>query len=780
MKTTFSRFTLIFTVTCAIFPFKTSVLAQDAPAENTASSGTITGTIVNATTQEPVVGATVTLVDTKFGAIANSAGKFTIKNAPAGVYSLKVTALGYDAFLQSDVVVSTGKPFSVIIEMRESAIQIDEVQVTASYFQKTPETITSTQLLGAEEIRRAPGVQEDVVRAVALLPGVGVTSAGRNDLVVRGGAPFENLFFVDNIEVPNINHFGSQGSTGGPLSLINIDFVREASFSAGGFGAKFGDKVSSLTNITLREGNEDDYGGEVNLSATGFGIIGEGPLGENGNFLFSVRRSYLDFIFKATGLSFIPQYWDFQTKLTHRFDEKNSLSFLTIGALNDVEVDNDDAEGRFKNSRVAIPSQQQYFSGLTWKHLLKNGFMNVTLGRTFTNFDTFQNDSLLKPILKNSSAEGENSLRTDVVMQAFGTGEINFGANAKYASKLDYDILIPGEVRRAEDGTPQPLQTDTSFTALRGGVYGTAVYPVSESFRFTAGGRLDYYAFLKNKLYFSPRLSASYALTDVSSMNASAGRYYQAPSFIWLVGDAGNSDRLDAIRADMFVLGYEQILATDLKFQVEAYFKMYGTYPARLLRPQAVLAPSGFDDIQSDIPFGLEPLDGVATGEARGVEFFMQKKLAEIPLYGLISLSINQTSFTSIEGKSRPSPFDNRLIFNIAAGYRFSPEWELSAKFRLATGLPTTPFITEGSRAGTLDFTRFNEGERLPLFHALDVRLDKRWNFENVQLVTYIDVQNIYNRKNAGQPRWNQRTQRVEQQTGGLGILPSIGVNVEF
>ncbi|MES2766545.1 MAG: TonB-dependent receptor [Bacteroidota bacterium] len=780
MNTIFTRFAIFFAIFFAAFSFKNPVFAQSEIAQATASTGTVTGTIVNATTQEAVSGATVTLVGTKVGSIANSQGKFVINNAPAGVYSLKVTALGYEAFLQSDIVVSTAKAVTVTVEMRESAVQTDEVIVTANYFQKTPETITSTQILGAEEIRRAPGVQEDVVRAVALLPGVGVTSAGRNDLVVRGGAPFENLFVVDNIEVPNINHFGSQGSTGGPLSLINIDFVREASFSAGGFGAKYGDKVSSLTNITLREGNEEAFGGEVNLSATGFGVIGEGPLGQNGNFLFSARRSYLDFIFKAAGLSFIPQYWDFQTKLTHRFDEKNSLSFLTIGALNSVEIDNDDAEGRFKNSRVAIPNQQQYFSGLTWKHLLKNGFMNVTLGRTFTNFDTFQNDSLLNPILKNSSAEGENSLRADVVMQAFETGEIDFGANVKYASKLEYDLLIPGEVRRAEDGTPQPLQTDTSFTAFRGGAYATLVYPVSESFRVTAGSRLDYYAFLKNQFYVSPRVSASYSLTDVSSINASAGRYYQAPSFIWLVGDRGNSERLDAIRADMFVLGYEHILASDLKFQVEAYFKMYGNYPARLLRPQAVLAPSGFDDIQSDIPFGLEPLDGTATGEARGIEFFMQKKLAEIPLYGLISLSINQTSFTSIEGKSRPSPFDSRVIFNIASGYRFSPEWEFSAKFRLATGVPTTPFITSGTRAGSLDFSQYNEGERLPIFHALDARLDKRWNFTNVQLVTYIDVQNVYNRKNFSAPRWNQRTQRVEQQTGGLGILPSIGVNVEF
>lgn len=748
------------------------------------ASGTITGIVLNATTQAPLPGVTILIPGTRIGTNTNSAGKFTLRKVPAGILSIRASAVGFESRTVSDIVVSSGKPVTVTVELMEKAVQLEAAEVEASYFQRSPETITSTQLLNSEDVRRAPGVQEDVVRAVALLPGVNVTQAGRNDLIVRGGAPFENLFVVDNIEVPNINHFGSQGSTGGPLSLINIDFVRDVSFSAGGFSSRFGDRVSSLTNINLREGNEERFGGELNLSATGFGLIGEGPIGNSGSYLFSVRRSYLDLIFKAAGFSFVPQYWDFQTKVTYRLDNSNTLSFLTIGALDKVTFTNDDADDRYDNSRILSPSQNQYFSGLTWKSLIssgdKNGYFLITLGRTFSDFVSEQRDSTLKPIFRNSSVEGENSLRTDLFLQLSPNVEIIVGNIAKFASKLRYDLVLDGMFRTTADGLPMPLQVDSTFTAFRNATHASAIFTFGK-LKANAGMRLDYYGFLKDKLYLSPRLSLSYSLNETSTFNLSAGRYYQSPSFIWLLGDRTNGNNLKAIRADQLVLGYEQQLASDLKFQVEGYYKWYDQYAGRVYRPQAVLAPGGFDDVQNDIPFGLEPLFSSSTGFARGVEVFIQKKLSDIPLYGLISLTLNESRFTGLDGIERPGAYDSRIIFNIAAGYRFDENWEISSKFRLATGAPTTPFIEDpqSPQYGRRDFQQFNLGDRLPLFHALDLRIDRRWTFEGFQLITYLDIQNLYARKNISNVNFNQRTGKAEYNTS-IGILPSIGVNIEF
>lgn len=738
--------------------------------------GAITGIVVSAMTKNPLPGITIRIVGTNFGAFSKTDGKFEIRNIKPGIYAVQFTGIGFNQFVQSDVVISPAKPVFLEIELSEKIVELEGIEVRSSYFMKKIESLTSTQVLSSEEIRRAPGVQEDVIRATALLPGVGVTQAGRNDLLVRGGAPFENLFIVDNIEVPNINHFGTQGTSGGPLSLINIDFVKNVSFSAGGFGAQNGDKVSSITNIQLRNGNEEKFGGKGVLSATGFGLNLEGPIDSDGSYFFSVRRSYLDFIFKAAGFGFIPEYWDFQTKINYNIDKSNTISFLTIAALNDVSINNDDEDKRYSNSRVAVPKQTQYFSGITWRHLFGNGFSTVTLSQTHTDFKTNQNDSNLVEIFRNKSKESETSLKTDFELMLSPKWELTVGNRIKWATTLDYNILIPGYMRLDQNFQPVQLQVDTSLRTYKNSTY-ASLTTAFDKFKITIGGRADYFNFTAGEFYLSPRISAIYQLNELSAFILSAGRYYQSPSYIWLVGAPGQS--LKPIKADQIVLGWEHTPLEDVKVQIEVFQKWYSDYPARVYRPQAVLSPSGFDDLTNDIPYGLEPLLSAGTGVSRGVELFIQKKLSEIPIYGLLSLSLIDTKFTSLTGGEIEGAYDSGIIFNLAAGWRFAEDWELSAKFRAAQGLPTTPFIEEGENMGYRDYTLYNQGDRLPFFHQLDFRIDKRWNFERFSLVTYLDVQDAYSQKNVNGIRWNFRKNEPEYQRS-FGILPSIGVSFEF
>lgn len=741
-------------------------------AQDNEKTGKVYGRVVDQSTQNPLQGVTVLLLETKRGDITDNQGRFEIDNIPVGIYAVQFTYVGYEKYVQSDVIVNTARAAQLEIQLPQKIIELEGAEVRSSYFIKRVESSTSTQSLNAEDIRRAPGVQEDVIRATALLPGVAVTSAGRNDLLVRGGAPFENLFIIDNIEVPNINHFGTQGSTGGPLSIINIDFVRNVTFSSGAYSAKYGDKTSSRTEIKLRNGNEDKFGGKLNLSATGFGSYFEGPISDKGSYLVSARRSYLDLIFNAAGFSFVPQYWDFQTKVNYRLDDKNRLTFLGIGALGSVKLNNDDAENRFENSRIVVPNQDQYFSGLTWQHLFGSGFMNLTLGRTYTRFNTYQNDSLGNEVFTNESKEGVTSLKADFEFKLNDRIDLLFGNQTKYGSLLEYDIDVPGYLRTDQNGAPQPLSVDTSFNSVKNFTYVSMTMGIGKH-KVTAGGRMNYYNFLDDKFFFSPRLSVIYQINEVSAINLGLGRYYQAPSYIWLMG-APDQD-LSPIRADQVVLGFDHTPLEDVKVQVEAYYKWYANYPARVYRPQAVLSPSGFDDITNDIPFGLEPLLSSGTGFSRGVEIFIQKKLSDIPLYGLFSLTYSQTKFKSLDGVERYGAYDSRFIMNLSAGYRLSHDWEISGKFRMATGMPTTPFLPDGTRNWAL----YNEGERYPLFHALDVRVDKRWDFDNFYLVTYLDIQNIYGRENVSNVKWNYREGREEYSTS-IGVLPSIGVSFEF
>ncbi|MCX7880649.1 MAG: TonB-dependent receptor [Ignavibacteria bacterium] len=733
----------------------------------------IVGKVLDATTKKPIAGATVLVEGTNIGAISRSDGSFTIRNLSPGIYSVRFSSVGYETFVKANIYVTNVKPVQLDIELVEKVIKVTEVEVRGKYFERFVETTTSTQTFGAEDIRRAPGVQEDVVRATALLPGVAVTSAGRNDLIVRGGAPFENLFLVDNIEIPNINHFGSQGATGGPLAIINIDFVKNVQFSAGGFGAKFGDKTASITQISLTNGNSAKFGGKATISATGFGLNLEGPFNSKGSFFLSIRRSYLDLVFKAARFAFIPEYWDLQTKVAYEIDEKNTLNFLFIGAIDNVALNNDTEDNRYKNSRVAVPEQKQYFTGLTWRHILRNGFFDVVLGRTYTDFYTVQSDSNLAEILKNDSKEGETSLKFDLEYKLSDIFTLSAGNQLKVASLLEYDIFVNGLFRRDNFGVPVELNIDTNFVTFKNGTYANLATSIGRH-RVSFGLRGDYYNFTQSKFLLSPRLAVSYFINPVSTIIFSLGRYYQSPSYIWLVG--APNQKLQPIKSDQIVLGYEHTPFEDLKVQVEVYYKKYSNYPARVYRPQAVLAPNGFEDITSDIPFGIEPLVSSGRGFSRGFELLIQKRYnPEFPLYGLLSLTISESKFKSLDGVERKSTYDSPLIFNLSAGYRFNPEWEVSFKYRAAIGLPTTPFLDNGQ----LDYSRYNEGERLPTFHQTDIRIDKRWFLKNFNIVTYIDVQNVFSTKNSSAVRWNYREKRPEY-LRSFGVLPSIGIYFEF
>ena len=742
-------------------------------------TGSLEGTVLDATTQRPIAGASLELSGLGIRQVTNGDGNFRFVEIPVGIYELTSRSLGYRPHITANVVVGSGKTASITVTMNSLPLRLEDIEVRPETFVRRPEFNTDKSL-DTEDIRRAPGVQEDVIRSIALLPGVGVTAAGRNDLIVRGGAPYENLFLVDGIEIGNINHFGSQGSTGGPLSIINVDFVSRADFSASGFSPKYGNRTSAVTAIELRDGALDRLSAEAMLSATGFGIMTEGPVSERTTFWSSIRRSYLDLIFKAAGFSFVPAYWDFQGKTTTRFSSTSTLSFLAIGALNSVTLFNDDSDGRYDNSRLVAPTQKQYFAGAIWKESLERGLLTVTLGRTFTRFESIQNDSLNppNPVFQSRAAEGETSLRVDWVNRRNDNVELSFGAAAKFASALDYRILLSGNLRTDSLGNPAPLSIDTSFTALGLTSYGNVELRTNTALSFDLGLRSDYYAFLNNEVYLSPRLAVR-ADWETTSAYLNFGSYRQPPSFIWLVGDPQNRTRLRPIHSTQISAGIERILGESTKLQVETYHKWYSSYPSRLFRPLAVLAPSGFEDATTDIPFGLEPLSSDGTGRAYGVEVFLQEKMSSLPLYGFLSAGISRSEFSGLGDSVLPGAFDTRFIGNVLAGYRPGRNWELSGKFRIATGNPTTPFLTTGPEAGRTDFSRYNSGPRLPVTHSFDARIDRRWSFTGVQLDTYIDIQNLYGKKNVFRIEWNQRTGAPEYGRS-LGVLPTIGVNIEF
>jgi carboxypeptidase family protein/TonB-dependent receptor-like protein len=767
-------------------------------ARSVPSRGIVAGRVLRSDAV-PVAGATIRILGRGLGAgpsaESDAAGRFSATGVPPGVVRLEVRRLGYVPRVVSDVVVRAGKPAELRVVLEPAATVLSGVTTRAGYFPtvSAPANLVSTASLATEEIRRAAGVEEDAVRAVSSLPGVGPTHEGRNDLVVRGGAPVENLFVIDGAEVPNVNHFGTQGSTGGGVSLLPADFVREATLTTGGFGARWGDRASSVVDLALREGTRERVAGQVNLAATGAGVFAEGPLGGDragGSFLAAARRSYLDPVFRALRFDFIPAYQDATLKVALRPSMRDDLSWFVVGGRATVRMNAATTEEQYRNRDVVAPNQTQYLTGLTWRRRLRgSGVASATLGRTSVRFKTAQQDVGVpgspQLLLRANTTEAESQLRSEVTWTRADGAVLEFGNVAKYADWLRYDLWLSGAIRRDADGRPRPLITDTAFTAFRNATYGQVTLPIARRVRATFGVRVDYYAFLDDALRVAPRLSVAWAPDERSAVTVAGGRYWQAPQPLWLAGDPANAPDAPGggvrpFRADHVVLGYQRLARPDMQVRVEAYVKRYGTYPARVFRPRMVLQSVAFDNALTDVPFGLEPLASVGKGQVVGAELLVQKKLSEMPVYGLASLALNRARFSALEGGWAPSTFDVPVIGTVLAGWRPAARWEISCRVRAASGGPTTPFIRDAVLGGVPDFARYAEGPRRPPFFQLDVRADRRFRVRGGrELVTYVDVIDVTGRRNPYAEEWSPRRQQAVY-LATLGRIPTIGLNWVF
>ena len=748
------------------------MLAESLFAQQATSS--IYGKVVDKSTNEPLIGANIIIIGTDFGAATNTEGEYSINNIPPNTYQIRASVVGYTSITKTDVSIMPGKPAQINFALTVATIELEGVVVQSDYFNRNPIEVGSSKTFSNEEIRRSAGGFEDVVRAVSVLPGVAQADPGRNDLIVRGGGPSENLYLIDGIPVDNINHFGTQGASGGPLSYVNLDFVSNTTFSTGGFSVLNGDKISSVLSINFRDGRNDKLGGKGTISATQFGLDLEGPVTENSTFILSARRSYLDFIFKAADFSFVPEYYDGFAKYDLKLDNRNSISFLLIAAFDNVKYFNATEDQRYDNSRILGSDQTQYATGLSYRHLFNKGFIDLTLNRNYVDYNTQQNDSLLNPIFTNNSIQKENTLKADLTYKLNKITELNVGVSGQLINFVA-DIFVPEFRSTFGDSIPTTnINADENYHKLA--AYTNFNFLLFEKLNFNLGIRTDYFSATETKADFSPRFSASYRFSELTALTFSTGVYQQSPSYIWLVGNEINL-KLKNIRVNQYVLGVDQYFSADALFRVEGFLKDYSDYPTSLRRTYLIMANTGAGFEGSDenfASFGLDPLNSYGTGLAKGFELSIQKKLSETPYYGILSLTYSKAKFTALDGKERIGSYDQTWIFNISGGYKINSEWETAIRFKYSTGKPYTPYNSDGTQSvDEINSIRF------PVNHSLDVRVDKRWFFSKWTLITYVDIQNIYNRKNITGVRWDPRTQAPEFNEN-IGILPSIGISAMF
>lgn len=797
-------------------------------------TGSLTGSVKDKLSQEALIGATVRLEGTDIGAVTDLDGNFRIAEIPPQTYNVTAVYLGYTQLTKFNVVITTGNANQLNFELEPDSKALGEVVISENKSVRIAslETPLSIQNLSAEEIKSNPGGNFDISRVVQALPGVGgVAGTGggfRNDLVIRGGGPTENVYYLDGVEIPVLNHFSTQGAAGGPTGMLNVSFIEDVTLSSSAFNARYDNALSSVLQFRQRDGNPERFQGNVRISATEAALTTEGPLGKkNGKttFLASARRSYLQFLFEGLGLPIRPDYWDFQYKIAHKFDAKTTLTILGVGAIDDFyfEAPKDATpENMYILSATPGVNQWNYTQGFSLKRLIDNGYWNLTFSRNMLDnqLDQFadntdgQQDDESKRILGIKSQESENKLRFDY-NRFLGDWKFSGGAMGQYVKyNNDSYTRVRAEVVDSAGNVIQPAVVSNFFTAIdffKFGFFGQVSRTfLSNRLGMSAGIRADGNTFtddganLLNTL--SPRFSLSYAVSSRWKINASLGRYYKTPIYTVLgfrdeSGALVNKDQ-PYTRTDHYVAGLEFVPKPSLRFTLEGFYKQYADYPVSVFNGISLANLGGGFGI-----LGNEKVTADGTGETYGMELFVQQKLNK-NLFFTGSYTLFWSKFSNSDGQLVPSAWDNQHLLSLLAGYKLPRNWEAGVKFRYQGGVPYTPYDLEASRlnyatlgTGVLDYKQINT-LRVGNFSQLDIRIDKKWNFRRATLDVFIDIQNLLNTVNPappvytfkrtadgsdflttdGQPLRSDGSNAIPlllENTEG-SLLPSVGVIVEF
>ena len=766
----------------------------------------IKGTVIDKASRQPLEFINVLVLGLGRGGVTDAEGHFNIGEVPPGIYRLQASAVGYKTILTPEYIVST-KDLTIQIETEENLTELEGVTVTASPFRRDPESPVGLRVIGLQEIEKSPGANRDISRIVQSYPGVAFSPAGyRNDLIVRGGSPSENRFYLDGVEIPNINHFSTQGASGGPVGIINADLIREVNFYTGAFPTDRGNAMSSVLDFKLRDGDMERNSLKATLGASEVSLASNGHIGKKTSYLVSVRQSYLQFLFDMLGLPFLPTFTDAQFKLKTRFNANNELTILGLGGIDNMKLNTklDGEKAEYILSYLPKIQQETFTLGAVYRHYAGIHVQSVVVSHSYLNNrntkylnnDESSTDNLS---LKLRSVEQETKFRIENT-STFGNWKINFGAN------LDYSQYTNTTFQRVYIDEGRTFDYHTYLGMWRWGIFGTINYATTDE-RFTAslGVRTDANNFSSGMKgmgdQLSPRLSLSYRLTDGLYLSGNAGLYYQLPPYTGLGFKDNNGAWVNKYLRYMSVsqesLGLSWHPRNTFELSAEGFYKQYDKIPFSIA-DGIPLACKGNDYGV----IGNEALSSTAQGRAYGIEILMKWLIAK-----KLNLASSFTLFKSEYRNNKQSEYiasawDNRYIFNMSGTYNFPHNWSLGMKISCIGGAPYTPYDVEKSSLVTAwnaqgrpyyDYTKYNTG-RLPAFGQLDVRVDKTFYLKRCMLGFYIDLQNVTNSKfkqpdilmstgvieNPSAPMAEQRYKMkyITQKSGTL--MPTLGITFEY
>ena len=767
----------------------------------------VKGTVIDKSSRQPLEFINVMIVGLNKGGVTNAEGKFSIGQVPPGIYRLQASAIGYKTVTTPEYILST-RDLHIQIEMEENQTELEGVTVTASPFRRDIESPVSLRIIGLQEIEKSPGANRDISRIVQSYPGVAFSPIGyRNDLIVRGGSPSENRFYLDGVEIPNINHFSTQGASGGPVGILNADLIREVNFYTGAFPTDKGNALSSVLDFKLRDGDMERNSLKATLGASEVSLASNGHLGKKTSYLVSVRQSYLQFLFDMLGLPFLPTFTDAQFKLKTRFDARNELTVLGLGGIDKMKLNTkaDDEDNEYILSYLPKIQQETFTLGAVYRHYAGAHVQSVVASHSYLNNRNtkYQQNDESDPehlMLRLRSTEQNTQLRLEN-SSSFRNWKVTVGTS------LDYSQYSNTTFQKVYTDRAQTFDYHTYLGIMRWGLFGTVNYTsIDERFTASLGLRADannYSAAMKDLSdQLSPRLSLSYQLTEHWSLSGNAGLYYQLPPYTAL-GFKNNN----GLYANKYALRYMQVSQGSVglnwrkgdtfEVSVEGFYKDYDKIPLSVADGIPLTCKGNDYGV-----IGNELLTSTAQGRSYGAELLLKWLVAK-KLNLASSFTLFKSEYrTDKESEYIASAWDNRFIFNLRGTYNLPRHWSVGMKVSCIGGAPYTPYDADKSSLATAwnaqgkpyyDYTRYNE-ERLPAFTQVDIRIDKTFYLKRCMLGFYIDLQNIAGSKlkqadvlmstgvikNPDAPIAEQRyvMKSLKQESGTL--LPTLGITFEY
>ncbi len=779
--------------------------------------GRVSGRVISQQSGEPLHYTYILVKGTGISTLSDTAGYYELPRVPLGYQQIIFNNFGHIELESEPIMVTVANEITLDIELEKSITDIAAVVVTARSLRRSEVPPVGVKKLNIEEIERAPGTGRDISKAVQNLPGVAAQPVSRNDLIVRGGGPNENKFFLDRIEIPVLNHFQTQGASGGNASIVNSDFLSGATLYTSAFPAARGGALSSVLDLQLKEGNSKKFLTKFSIGGSDLALTFDTPINDKSSLIASYRISYLQFLFAALKLPILPTYQDAQFKYVYKFDKSSSLKILGLGSLdkNRLNLDMDEIKPSLQQLLDFLPENDQwsYVVGAVYNRLTNKGSLDVIVSHNQmsnrlnkwldNNYDSLQT-------LRYSSIESELKARVEYTQRLEGGYTLSYGISGDMGwYSADNNQIIFFEDNRVADIYNSKLS-----------VFNFAAYSTinkrffDDKLRVMFALRADgnsYNETMRNPLnQLSPRLSASWEFAKGWSLNGNIGRYFQEPTYTTLgyrdsEGVLVNRDRLEYIGSNQLTMGIEYKPDGNQRVVLEAFYKGYDSYPMSLVDSTAI-GSAGADVFA----VGAEPVASIGKARSCGLEVSYRND----DLWGA-RIFTTYTYFVSKYAKLGEgfrvtdnyisTNWDYRHLFNFLASKDLGDGWEVGLRWRFAGGAPYTPYdvdlssnigVWETNGRPVLDYELTNT-ERLPSFHQLDIRVDKMWSFKRWTLGLYLDIQNLYNYQAYGQdillPEVDLNGNYIEdpnraghyilksyENSIGGTVLPTFGVIIEF